>query len=126
MATGEGSERRHHQGGLLWIKGEARYPQSVHRIAHHRHRVTMAAEVEEAWPGLGGMAQPPGPDLLGGLLAQTLQPAPPLVVAADEAQGTFHQRRQRSNFLPQVCREAQAAVNQIPQHHHFPGLKLMD
>lgn len=66
--------------------GEAGQPQSVGPMAHHRHRMQVAAKIEMVWSGFGPMAEPKGPEGTGGFPPQALQPAAPFVVAIDQPQ----------------------------------------
>ena len=106
MAAGELAEGGQDQllGGR--VEGEAGQPQPVGTAPDQGDGVAMAADVEQAGPRLGGVAQPGGTHGHGGLLLQTLEPGAPFVVAADQPQGATQQVLQGPQLLAQVRSQA--------------------
>jgi len=101
--------------------GEAGQSQTVGPMAHHRHRMQVAAKIEMARPGFGPMAEPKGAEGTGGFPPQALQPAAPFVVAIDQPQRATEQFGKGHQFLPQFGGDAQPTMDQIPKHHHLLG-----
>ena len=130
MASRQGTEGRQHQ--LFAVRamvstiapspiGEAGQSQTVGPMAHHRHRMQVAAKIEMARPGFGPMAEPKGAEGTGGFPPQALQPAAPFVVAIDQPQRATEQFGKGHQFLPQFGGDAHPTMDQIPKHHHLLG-----
>lgn len=130
MASRQGTEGWQHQ--LFAVRataspiapspiGKAGQPQPVGPMAHHRHRMQVAAKIEMAWPGFGSMAEPKGTESRGGFPPQALQPAAALVVAIDQPQRAPQQFGQGHQFLPQFGGEAHPTMDQVTEHHHLLG-----
>lgn len=105
--------------------GEAGQSQTVGPMAHHRHRMQVAAKIEMAWPRFGPMAEPKWSEGTGGFPPQSLQPAAPFVVAIDQPQRATQQLGEGHQLLPQFGGEAHPAMDQIPEHHHLLGKKAV-
>ena len=109
MATRQVSEGRQNQfvarfAIRRWTppapKGKAGQAQTIGAPAHDRHRVQVAAEIEETWPGFGAMAEPEGAKGSRGFPPQALEPTAPLMVAIDQPQRATQEFGQGPYFLP--------------------------
>ena len=119
MAAGERPEGRQKQLLLPPPVGEAGQPQPVGAAAHHRHRMQVAAEIQQAGPGFWSVAQPQRSEGTGGFANQALQPAAAFVVALDQPQPAAQQLRQGTDLGAKRGGEAGAAVQQVAEHQHL-------
>ena len=94
MASGQAAEGGQGEPAAGLAVAEAGQAQPIGPTPHLGHWMEVAAQVEEAGPRLGHVAQPPRAQLLRRFLGQSFDPAALFVVPADQAQRAAQQLRQ--------------------------------